>query len=102
MCSGCFFEVCVDLLDEDRLGLRYKLALVDWSQVHGSRHTWILAVQRVVMVLILDPETPGGLRLSIDCRIASSSATADDMMCYLCLQDACQSVVRSASQSSNS
>lgn len=80
MCSGCFFEVCVDLLDEDGLGLRYELALVDWPQVHGSRHTWMLAVQRVVMVLILDPETPGGLRLSIDCRIASNSATADDMM----------------------
>lgn len=40
----------------------------------------MLAVQRVVMALILDPETPGGLRLSMDCRIESSSATADDML----------------------
>lgn len=31
------------------------------------------------MLLILDPETPGGLRLSMDCRMVSSSATADDM-----------------------
>jgi hypothetical protein len=40
----------------------------------------MLAVQRDVMLVILDPETPGGLRLSIDCRYASSSATADDMV----------------------
>ena len=32
------------------------------------------------MLVILDPETPGGLRLSMDCRYASSSATADDMV----------------------
>ena len=40
----------------------------------------MLAVQRDVMLVILDPETPGGLRLSMDCRYASSSATADDMV----------------------
>ena len=32
------------------------------------------------MVVILDPETPGGLRLSMDCRTESSSATADDIV----------------------
>ena len=31
------------------------------------------------MVLIFDPDTPGGLRLCMDCRMASSSATAEDM-----------------------
>lgn len=40
----------------------------------------MLAVHSEVMLLILDPETPGGLRLSMDCKTASSSATADDMM----------------------
>lgn len=40
----------------------------------------MLAVQREVMLAILEPETPGGLRLSMDCRYASSSATAEDMM----------------------
>jgi len=32
------------------------------------------------MALIFEPDTPGGLRLSIDCKMASSSATAEDMM----------------------
>ena len=40
----------------------------------------MFAVQRDVMLLILEPETPGGLRASMDCRYVSSSATADDMM----------------------
>lgn len=43
-------------------------------------HTWTFAVQREVMAVILDPETPGGLRLSMDCKMESSSATADDMV----------------------
>lgn len=51
----------------------------------GGR-TWMLAVQRVVIALILEPETPGGLRLSMDCRIESSSATADDISKRSCLQ----------------
>lgn len=42
--------------------------------------TWMLAAQSAVMLVTLDPETPGGLRLSMDCRIASSSATADDIV----------------------
>jgi hypothetical protein len=35
------------------------------------------------MLVILDPETPGGLRLSIDCRIVFNSATADDILTAL-------------------
>lgn len=31
------------------------------------------------MLLILDADTPGAFIVSIDCRIASSSATQDDM-----------------------
>lgn len=37
-------------------------------------------MQRLVTVLILDPETPGGLRASMAWRLVSRSATADDMM----------------------
>lgn len=37
-------------------------------------------MQRLVKVLILDPETPGGLRLSMAWRLFSRSATADDMV----------------------
>ena len=40
----------------------------------------MFAVQRVVMAVIFEPDTPGGLRLSIDCRMESSSATADDIV----------------------
>ena len=40
----------------------------------------MLAVHRDVIAVILEPDTPGGLRLSMDCRMESSSATADDMM----------------------
>jgi hypothetical protein len=35
------------------------------------------------MPAILEPETPGGLRLSIACRLASSSATADILLTLL-------------------
>ena len=40
----------------------------------------MLAVHREVIAVILEPDTPGGLRLSIDCRTESSSATADDIV----------------------
>ena len=40
----------------------------------------MLAVQSDVMAVIFDPETPGGLRLSMDCRMESSSATAEDIV----------------------
>lgn len=40
----------------------------------------MLAVQSVVMEVILVPDTPGGLRLSMDCKMESSSATAEDMV----------------------
>lgn len=40
---------------------------------------WILFVQSVVIALIFEPDTPGGLRANMACRAASSSATTDDM-----------------------
>lgn len=42
--------------------------------------TWTFAVQRVVMLVMRVPETPGGFNDSIACRLASSSATAEDML----------------------
>lgn len=39
----------------------------------------MLAVQSEVTLVILEPETPGGLRLSMDCKMLSSSATAEVM-----------------------
>lgn len=42
-----------------------------------SRRTWMFALQRVVMLEILPPVTPGGFRASMDCKMASSSATQD-------------------------
>ena len=67
-----------------------------------NRHTWIFAVQRVVMAVIFEPDTPGGLRLSIDCRIESSSATAEDMMrqqSFLqLLQEGCELTSRQAAK----
>lgn len=37
-------------------------------------------MHRLVTVLILDPETPGGLRASMAWRLVSRSATADDIL----------------------
>lgn len=39
----------------------------------------MFAVQSDVMLVIFEPDTPGGLRLSMDWRYPSSSATADDI-----------------------
>jgi hypothetical protein len=78
--SRRLLEVSVDLLNEDRFGLVSGQRRILARLQDGREHTWMFAVQRVVMELIFEPDTPGGLRLSMDCRIASSSATADDMM----------------------
>ena len=43
----------------------------------------MLALQSVVMLLIFDAVTPGGFRANIDWRIASSSATQDDILALL-------------------
>lgn len=83
MCPGSFLEVCVDSLDQDGLGLLiveelatvYKVELGGYVQL-----TWIFALQSEVMLVIFDPVTPGALRASIDCKIASSSSTQDDMV----------------------
>ncbi len=40
----------------------------------------MFALQSEVMLVIFDPVTPGALRASIDCKIASSSSTQDDMV----------------------
>ena len=40
----------------------------------------MLAVHNVVMLWILEPDTPGGRKASMDWRKCSSSATADDMV----------------------
>lgn len=42
-------------------------------------------MHRLVTVLILDPETPGGLSASMAWRFVSRSATADDIL-LTCLQ----------------
>jgi hypothetical protein len=74
--TRCLLEVSIDLLNQDGFGLSV-VSIVDDFVVR--LHTCMLAAQRAVMLVTLDPETPGGLRLSMDCRIASSSATADDI-----------------------
>lgn len=43
------------------------------------------------MLLILDPDTPGAFIVSIDCRIASSSATQDDILAVVESTQAAQS-----------
>lgn len=45
-----------------------------------ERLTWMFALQRVVMLPIFEPVTPGAFRSSIDCKIPSRSATHEDMM----------------------
>ena len=48
---------------------------VGWLK--ASRLTWMLALQRVVMLEILPPVTPGGFNANMDWRMVSSSATQD-------------------------
>lgn len=84
--------MCIDLLDEDGFVLQHttEVSLVaplvksDADSRGGRAFTWTFAVQSEVILLILDPDTPGGLRASIDWRKPSSSATAEDMvMCII-------------------
>lgn len=42
--------------------------------------TWMLETQSEVRLVMRDPDTPGGFRLSIAWRPASKSATAEAMM----------------------
>ena len=53
----------------------------EWNEISTKREkrTCTLAVHKDVMLPILEPDTPGGLRASMDWRIFSSSATADDI-----------------------
>ena len=83
VCPWCFFEVSVDLLDKDGFGLLSEQSLVKiciLGETGVARHTCILVTQSEVMLPIFDPVTPGALRASIDWRLASSSATQEDMM----------------------
>ena len=59
----------------------------------------MLAVQSEVIAVIFEPETPGGLRLSIDCRTESSSATADDIVYHSCLQQASSQMLQECTPS---
>lgn len=45
----------------------------------GDKRTCTLALHKFVMPPILEPDTPGGLRASMDWRRFSSSATAEDI-----------------------
>ena len=58
--------MCKDLLDEDRFGLDIDILawILDCRDV--VEPTWTLAVQSAVMLVILEPDTPGGLSASID------------------------------------
>ena len=51
--------------------------LKEKERVDMSGHTWMFALQRVVMPWILPPVTPGGFSASMDWRMVSSSATQD-------------------------
>ena len=74
--------MCVDALDEDGFDLRGTREISDyrlWEEenVDVSGRTWMFALQRVVMLWILPPVTPGGLSASMDWRMVSSSVTQD-------------------------
>lgn len=74
--------MCIDALDEDGLGLLRTREVSDCCSKKKelfdmSRRTWMFALQRVVMLWILPPVTPGGLSASMDWRMVSSSATQD-------------------------
>ena len=74
--------MCVDALDEDGFDLRGTRKVSDcrlWEEekVDVSGRTWMFALQRVVMLWILPPVTPGGLSASMDWRMVSSSVTQD-------------------------
>lgn len=88
--SWDFLEVCEEFLNENGFGLqgghvssqngdaRYH-EFGDGS-VRMSSLTWMLATQRDVRLVIRDPDTPGGFKLSMAWRPASKSATADAMV----------------------
>ena len=74
--------MCVDALDEDRFRLSgtgeiSDCCLKEKTRFDMSGRTWMFALQRVVILWILPPVTPGGFSASIDWRMASSSATQD-------------------------
>ncbi len=77
----------VDLLDEDGFRLLKSTRYISSRQRKGGmpcswmqKHTCTFALQSEVIAAILGPDTPGGFNSSIDCKMLSSSATAEDMM----------------------
>lgn len=55
-------------------------------------------MQRLVIVVIFDPVTPGGLRASIDWSKASSSATEEDIALLVLVLDMCLNQIQSKSK----
>ncbi len=94
VCAGCLFKVGEELLDEDGLVLpeegtrvssesAYKLAFrasMLVVLVLAVLLTWTLATHRAVMLVIREPDTPGGFSESMAWRPASSSATTEEAM----------------------
>jgi hypothetical protein len=82
VCSGGLLEMGVKFLDEYWFGLWIREVSLARQRRRGVDllHTWIFAVQRVVMLVIREPDTPGGFSDSMACKPASKSATAEDMM----------------------
>lgn len=56
----------------------------------GDKRTCTLALHKFVMPPIFEPDTPGGLRASIDWRRFSSSATAEDMAENTTVKSTCE------------
>lgn len=77
-----FSEMGIELLDKDRLGLSKEEWLASVKSALGCYNvlTLTLSLHRVVRLPILEPDTPGGFNVSMACKPASRSATADDML----------------------
>ena len=56
----------------------------------GDKRTCTLALHKFVMPPIFEPDTPGGLRASMDWRRFSSSATAEDMAENTTVKSTCE------------
>ena len=80
MSSGCLLEMGVNLLNQGRLGLKFR---VRDQHPDGFLHnlpfsmltcTW--SMHNFVIASTLAPDTPGGLRACKACRCPSKSSTA--------------------------
>lgn len=81
------FEMSVNLLDKNGFILRVELAYQGShsrtnetnQSTKEDKRTCTFALHKFVMPPIFEPDTPGGLRASMDWSKFSSSATAEDM-----------------------